>query len=123
MLGSGSEAEDAVQETLVRAWKASDRFEGRSSVRSWLYRIATNVCVDLLRGPQRRARPMDLGAPSTLDHAQLRPQPENTFVQPLVDQRVVPEGDTADVAAARASIHRAFVDAPPPLPAPPRPAL
>src|SRR3546814_1209148 len=67
MLGSGSEAEDAVQETLVRAWKASDRFEGRSSVRSWLYRIATNVCVDMLRGPQRRARPMDLGAPSTPD--------------------------------------------------------
>src|SRR3546814_14246800 len=116
MLGSGSEAEDAVQETLVRAWKASDRFEGRSSVRSWLYRIATNVCVDMLRGPQRRARPMDLGAPSTLDTAQLRPQPENTFVQPIDDKRVVPEGDPADVAAARGSIRLAFVAA---LPHPP----
>src|SRR3546814_8285002 len=105
MLGSGSEAEDAVQETLVRAWKASDRFEGRSSVRSWLYRIATNVCVDMLRGPQRRARPMDLGAPSTLDTAQLRPQPENTFVQPIDDKRVVPEGDPADVAAAKSEEH------------------
>ena len=61
MLGSGSEAEDAVQETLVRAWRAIDGFEGRSSLRSWLYRIANNVCVDMLRSPQRRARPMDLG--------------------------------------------------------------
>src|SRR5690606_3970436 len=65
MLGSGSEAEDAVQETLVRAWRAADRFEGRSSVRSWLYRIATNVCLDMHRSPQRRARPMHLGGPST----------------------------------------------------------
>src|SRR3569832_418317 len=66
MLGSGSEAEDAVQETLVRAWRAYDRFEGRSSSRSWLYRIATNGCGDMHRGPQRRARPMDLGPSSTV---------------------------------------------------------
>jgi RNA polymerase sigma-70 factor (ECF subfamily) len=118
MLGSGSEAEDAVQDTLVRAWKAIDRFEGRSSVRSWLYRIATNVCVDMLRGPQRRARPMDLGSSSTVEVAVLRPQPENTFVQPIADGRVIAtEGDPAEVAAARESIRLAFVAALQHLPA------
>ncbi|MGD9704133.1 MAG: sigma-70 family RNA polymerase sigma factor [Acidimicrobiia bacterium] len=112
MLGSGSEAEDAVQDTLVRAWKSIDRFEGRSTVRSWLYRIATNVCVDMLRGPQRRARPMDLGSSSTVEAAVLRPQPENTFVQPVADGRViVTDGDPAEVAAARESIRLAFVAA------------
>src|SRR5437764_1081387 len=65
MLGSAFEAEDAVQDTMVRAWKAIDRFEGRSSLRSWLYRIATNVCFDALDGRQRRARPMDLGPASS----------------------------------------------------------
>src|SRR6202167_1948011 len=61
MLGSGFEADDAVQETMVRAWRAAEGFEGRSSVRSWLYRIATNVCLDMLRSRERRARPMELG--------------------------------------------------------------
>ncbi len=83
MLGSGSEAEDAGQDTLVRTWRAADRFEGRASVRSWLYRIATNVCIDMLRGPQRRARPMDLGPSSTVDTAVLSARSENTFVQPI----------------------------------------
>src|SRR5437763_6337316 len=64
MLGSAFEADDAVQETMVRAWKAAGSFEGRSSVRSWLYRIATNVCLDQLRGRQRRARPMEMGPSS-----------------------------------------------------------
>ncbi len=118
MLGSGSEAEDAVQECFIRAWKNIDRFEGRSSLRSWLYRIATNVCVDMHRGPQRRARPMDLGPSSTVDTAALRPQPENTFVQPIADSRVVDlTADPADVAAARESIRLAFVAALQHLPA------
>ena len=118
MLGAGSEAEDAVQETLVRAWKAFDRFEGRSSIRSWLYRIATNVCVDMLRGPQRRARPMDLGPSSDVATAVLRPQPENTFVLPVADGRVIDTaGDPADVALARDSIRLAFVAALQHLPA------
>jgi RNA polymerase sigma-70 factor (ECF subfamily) len=118
MLGSGAEAEDAVQETLVRAWKAIDRFEGRSSVKSWLYRIANNVCIDMLRAPQRRARPMDLGPSSTVDAAVLRPQAENTFVQPIADERVIDTGaDPADVSAARESIRLAFVAALQHLPA------
>src|SRR3546814_861986 len=64
MLGSPSEADDAVQDTLVKAWQSYGRFEGRSSLRSWLYRIAHNVCMDMHRSPQRRARPMEMG-PST----------------------------------------------------------
>jgi len=67
MLGSVFESEDAVQETMVRAWRAIDGFEGRSAVRSWLYRIATNVCLDMLRGRQRRARPMELAPAWTVD--------------------------------------------------------
>ena len=118
MLGAGAEAEDAVQETLVRAWKAADRFEGRSSVRSWLYRIATNVCVDMLRSPQRRARPMDLGTSSTVATAVLTPQPENTFVQPIADSRVIdPDADPAELASARESVRLAFVAALQHLPA------
>jgi RNA polymerase sigma-70 factor (ECF subfamily) len=111
MLGSGFEAEDAVQETMVRAWQSIDRFEGRSSLRSWLYRIATNVCVDMLRGPQRRARPMDLG-PSGTAETTLGPMvPEHAWVQPIADSRVLPDGDPADVAATRDSIRLAFVAA------------
>ncbi len=118
MLGSGAEAEDAVQETFVRAWKAFDRFEGRSSVRAWLYRIANNVCIDMHRAPQRRARPMDLGPSSTVATAELRPQSENTFVQPIADGRVIDlDGDPAAVADARESIRLAFVAALQHLPA------
>src|SRR5207237_8600831 len=71
MLGSGFEADDAVQETMVKAWRAAESFEGRSSVRSWLYRIATNVCLDMLRGRQRRARPMEMGPSSPADQRHL----------------------------------------------------
>src|SRR5436190_23806964 len=110
MLGSGFEAEDAVQEMLIRAWKNYDSFEGRSSLRSWLYRIATNVCLDMLRGPQRRARPMDLG-PSSAADAPLAPGlPENTWIQPLPDAKAFgPAADPADVAASRDSVRLALV--------------
>ncbi len=112
MLGSGFEAEDAVQETMVRAWRAADRFEGRSAVRSWLYRIATNVCLDMLRGPQRRARPMDLGPSSTADSTLSPGLPEHAWVQPMADARVLPtDGDPAEMAEARESVRLAFVAA------------
>ena len=114
MLGSGFEAEDAVQETMVRAWRALDRFEGRSSLRSWLYRIATNVCLDMLQGPQRRARPMDLGPASARPTPLLgdRARPRTTWIQPIPDAKVVPaDGDPAELAVARETIRLAFVAA------------
>jgi RNA polymerase sigma-70 factor (ECF subfamily) len=118
MLGSVFEADDAVQETMVRAWRASDRFEGRSSVRSWLYRIATNVCLDLLRGRQRRALAMDLGPSSNADAFQGETRPEHAWVQPIPDGRVLPEdADPAELAATRDTIRLAFVTALQHLPA------
>ncbi len=125
MLGSGSEAEDAVQETMVRAWRNADRFEGRSSVRSWLYRIATNVCIDMHRHVQRRARPMEMGPSSPPDESFLGPLlPEATWVTPVPDSRVAPEhGDPAEVAEYRESIRLAFVTALQHLPARQRAAL
>ncbi|HEV8698831.1 MAG TPA: sigma-70 family RNA polymerase sigma factor [Candidatus Limnocylindrales bacterium] len=112
MLGSAFEAEDAVQETLLRAWRNFDRFEGRSALRSWLYRIATNVCLNMLSASQRRARPMDLGPASTAE-ATLGPElPEATWIEPVPDSRVLPAGgDPADVAVARESVRLAFVAA------------
>ncbi len=112
MLGSGFEAEDAVQETMVRAWQHLDSFEGRSALRSWLYRIATNVCLDMLRGPQRRARPMDLGPPAPADSSLGPVVPEHAWVQPVADARVLPsDGDPAELAASRESVRLAFVAA------------
>ena len=112
MLGSTFEAEDAVQETLFRAWRSFDRFEGRSSLRSWLYRIATNVCLDMLNGSQRRARPMDLGPAQSADTPLPAPLPEVTWIEPIPDGRVVPsDGDPAEVAELRESVRLAFVAA------------
>jgi len=113
MLGSAFEADDAVQETMLRAWKAVDTFEGRSSLRSWLYRIATNVCLDALRGEKRRALPMDLGPASPPEESRLRPWPaEDLWVTPIPDARVIPEGgDPAEIAAVRDSVRLAFVTA------------
>ena len=113
MLGSAFEAEDAAQEALIRAWRAYDRFEGRSSLRSWLYRIATNVCLDMLNGRQRRARPMDVGAPQVAERAQLGPvHGEATWIEPMPDGRVLPDaGDPGELAVARESIRLAFIGA------------
>src|SRR5512142_33060 len=113
MLGSGFEADDAVQETMLRAWRSAGQFEGRSSVRSWLYRIATNVCLDMLRGRQRRARPMELGPASAPDEALLGQMlPEHMWVSPIADDRVLPDGaDPAEIVEARDTIRLAFVTA------------
>jgi RNA polymerase sigma-70 factor, ECF subfamily len=112
MLGSGFEAEDAAQEAMVRAWRAYDRFEGRASVRTWLYRIATNVCLDHLDVRDRRARPMDLGPSTTTAQAQLVARPGATWVEPVPDGRVLPsDADPAEIAVARESIRLAFVAA------------
>ena len=112
MLASSFEAEDAVQETLVRAWRAVDRFEGRSSLRSWLYRIATNVCLDMAGSRQRRARPMDLGPSSTVATATLVERPEVTWLEPVPDGHIVTsQADPAEVAVARDTVRLAFVAA------------
>jgi RNA polymerase sigma-70 factor (ECF subfamily) len=111
MLGSSFEAEDAVQETFLRAWRGFDRFEGRAALRSWLYRIATNVCLDMLSGRERRARPMDLGPAQEPVESNLKTLPEVTWIEPIPDGRVVPEGDPAEVAVARETVRLAFVAA------------
>lgn len=117
MLGSFAEAEDAVQETLIRAWKAQDSFEGRSSVRTWLHRVATNVCLDMLRGRKRRALPMGL-APSTnvsdvRDVADIGPElGAAAWVLPVPDNRVLSDhADPAQLAAQRDSVRLAFIAA------------
>ena len=113
MLGSGSEADDAVQETMVKAWKAVDRFEGRSSLRTWLFRIASNVCIDMNRSPQRRARPVDIGPSRTPDPVHLADVlPEDRWITPVADEQVIDvAGDPAQVAAARDTIRLAFIAA------------
>jgi RNA polymerase sigma-70 factor (ECF subfamily) len=112
MLGSPFDAEDAVQETFIRAWRGFDRFEGRAALRSWLYRIATNVCLDMLNGRERRARPMDLGPAREPIEANLNALPEVTWIEPVPDGLVVAaDGDPAEVAVARETIRLAFVAA------------
>lgn len=114
MLGSSFDAEDAVQETMVRAWRAFEGFEGRSAVRSWLYRIATNVCLDQLTGRQRRALPMDLaGDPYPPVEASLSgKRPSTAWVEPVLDRQVLPDdADPAERAVLRESIRLAFVSA------------
>ncbi len=114
MLGSAFDAEDAVQETMVRAWRSLDKFEGRSSLRSWLYRIATNVCMDALGAGQRRARPMDLSATAwqpVVDSLAAQ-RANEAWMEPMTDERILPDtADPAEIAAGRESIRLAFVAA------------
>jgi RNA polymerase sigma-70 factor (ECF subfamily) len=111
MLGSAFEAEDAVQETLLRAWRGLDRFEGRAAMKSWLYRIATNVCLDMLSGRERRARPMDLGPAGPLD-GELGTLPDAAWIEPMPDARVSTDtSDPAEQAVARETLRLAFVAA------------
>ncbi len=110
MLGSTFDADDAVQDTMVRAWQALDRFEGRSSLRSWLYRIATNVCLDKLRSRQRRALPMELSDPVSPLTTPADMRPEQTWIQPIADGDVAPAtGDPADRVALQDTIRLAFI--------------
>jgi RNA polymerase sigma-70 factor (ECF subfamily) len=111
MLASPFEAEDAVQETFLRAWRAYDGFEGRSALRSWLYRIATNVCLDMLSSRSRRARPMDLGPAGEPIAANLRTQPEATWIEPVPDAALVDPADPADITLERETVRLAFVAA------------
>ncbi len=112
MLGSSFEAEDAVQDTLVRAWRSHEKFEGRSSLRSWLYRIATNVCLDMLSAGSKRARPMDLTESTPLARAALTPRPDHTWLEPMPDGRILPAvQDPAEAAVAKESVRLAFMAA------------
>jgi RNA polymerase sigma-70 factor, ECF subfamily len=112
MLGSTFEADDAVQETFFRAWRSFDSFEGRASLRTWLYQIATNVCLDALSGRERRARPIDLGPAGTAESPLGRRLPETAWVEPIPDGHVMPaDGDPAATAEMRESIRLAFIAA------------
>jgi RNA polymerase sigma-70 factor (ECF subfamily) len=111
MLGSGFDAEDAVQETMVRAWRGGEEFEGRSSLRTWLYRIATNVCLDMIRSRRRRALPMELGPSRPPVEASLvESLPHGSWVSPISDERILPAAaDPAQVAEVRESVRLAFI--------------
>jgi RNA polymerase sigma-70 factor (ECF subfamily) len=123
MLGSSFEAEDAVQEAFLRAWRNADRFEGRSAFKSWLYKIATNVCLDMLDGRKRRARPMDLSEVGTPE-SHLTSSPEATWLEPIPDGRVLAAtADPAELAQERETLRLAFVNALQHLPAKQRSVL
>jgi len=112
MLGSIYEAEDAVQDTMLRAWRALPRFEDRAGLRPWLYRIATNVCIDMLKGRSRRALPMDVVPVAAGELRRGEARPEATWIQPAPDSLVLPrDGDPAERAVSRESVRLAFIAA------------
>jgi RNA polymerase sigma-70 factor (ECF subfamily) len=112
MLGSPFDAEDAVQDTMVRAWRDHENFEGRSSLRTWLYRIATNVCIDMLRSRGRRVIPMDLQPPSLVDGLHVPSSlPEREWVLPLPGAWLTDDDDPAQQVISRETVRLAFVAA------------
>jgi RNA polymerase sigma-70 factor (ECF subfamily) len=112
MLGSAADADDAVQETIVRAWRSMERFEGRSSIKTWLYRIATNVCLDQLTDSSRRMRPFEEGPASLVENASLETRDRTHWLEPIADAAVLPaDGDPHELAVLRQSIRLAFVAA------------
>ena len=114
MLGSVFDADDAVQETMIRAWRSLDRFDGQASIKTWLYRIATNVCLDELKARQRRALPIEEGSPSSgaPPHEALLKRPGSEWVEPILDAQVFPEeAGPAEQAMLRQSIRLAFIAA------------
>jgi RNA polymerase sigma-70 factor (ECF subfamily) len=117
MLGSPFDAEDAVQDAFMRAWRSRDRFEGRAAMRSWLYRIATNVCLDMLKGRERRVRPMDLGPAVEPMESNLNARSAKEWIEPIPENLIAPERDPADLAVEHESIRLAFVAALQHLPA------
>jgi len=117
MLASPFDAEDAVQDTFVRAWRNREQFEGRAAMRSWLYRIATNVCMDSLKNKERRATPMDFGPAKEPIESNLNIPAEITWLEPVPMPMIAPERDPADVAVSNESIRLAFVAALQHLPA------
>ena len=125
MLGSAADADDAVQETIVRAWRSLDRFEGRASLRTWLHRIATNVCLDTLSDTSRRMRPFEEGpAATSIEHAVLQTRDRTHWLEPIPDARALPaDADPFELAVLRQSIRLAFVAAMQHLPPRQRAAL
>src|SRR5579859_2422837 len=112
MLGSVHEAEDAVQDTMLRAWKALARFEDRAGLRPWLYRIATNVCLDMLKSRSRRALPMDISPVGTSQGRLIDRRPEETWIGPAPDRlTLVSAGDPGEEAVSRESVRLAFIAA------------
>jgi RNA polymerase sigma-70 factor (ECF subfamily) len=124
MIGSGAEAEDAVQETMVRAWKAVDKLQERGALKAWLFRIANNVCLDMLGAAQRRATPMDMGPSSNADAPLGNMLADSAYVRPIADAKVIDEdGDPAELAAEKETLRLAFVAALQHLPAKQRAVL
>src|SRR5487761_97238 len=112
MLGSVHDAEDQVQETMIRAWRSYAEFEGRPSLRTWLYRIATNTCLRALENSGRRPLPSGLGAPSAYPDVPLAAQPEVPWLQPIPDALVTPgSADPAEIVASRQSMRLALIAA------------